>query len=281
LKPIDTARLAETVRSILKAHKITVALLASEVVGINENSLSRMLCKLRLWSNNSEYKKFLWQKMYQWSHSVEAIQSLGKKGSQYKKKRFANCEKLPDVPPNLELNTAQVAQSVKEILTKKCIPLNLFGKQVVSLGRAEIGVIFRKPTPWTECNELKRKLYFRMQQWSQSAEEIQFLESTRDSKWNKTHFSSFKSLPDVPSDLQLDTENIYRIVDGILKRESISRGLFAKEVVYVHISNFARLFNNIAWNECTEYRKKLFLKIHQWSQSTEQIQSLKALQDLN
>ncbi len=280
-KPIDTRKLAETVKTLLKTHDLAVGTLARRVVGIESDSLTRMLINPLPWSNNDEYLQSLWQKLDKWSsQSVEAIQSLKVKlpprGHSSKAKFQDNFKLLPVVPPNTKLDTAKVAQTIKDILIKNCLTLILVSKELHLGCERDCGKLLKNPTPWYKCTEYRKKLYFRMHQWSQSADEIQSLEAIRDStNIRKFSVASYKSLPEVPSDLELDTAKIARTVKEILKKESITYDLFSKEVVLIHEKVLCEILNSpILWTKCTEYKKRVFLRMHQWSQSREEIESL-------
>ncbi len=280
-KPLDTFKLAETIRSILKTNEITLKTFASQVTGLLDNKLTVMFNQTRPWDDYTEYKKGVWYKMHEWSQSPEAIQSLKKPRPKTEREIFvANFNKLPEVPPNLKLNTAEVAQTVKEILDKKCISVKLFGKEVVSLHRNETGKLLAKPPHWNECSDYKKKLYFRIHQWSQSADEIQSLEDLNKSECpqkNVLYLSNFNKLPDVPSNFQLDTAKTARTIKDILQREHISYDLFARHICCNHPNHlFMLLTNPKPWSECTEYRKKVYYRMHVWSESSLEIISLKS-----
>ncbi len=163
---------------------------------------------------------------------------------------------LPHVPSNLKLDTAKKASTVKEILLTEYINNELFAEEVAFTDKRHLNRVLNHPITWAECTEFKKKLFCRMHLWSQSADEIRSLKKINDashtSKKVKKEISYYRSLPEVPANLQLDTAIIGRKVKEILQRESIPHDIFA-QVAHLYKSEVCTHLNHPKpWVKCTE-----------------------------
>jgi hypothetical protein len=205
VKPIDTVKLARTEKRILRAKQITLFLLAREVVGIAETSLSSMLSKPTSWVKYTDYTKSLWQKMLAWSQSTEAIRSLkslqgsNKTGKlveafkcQLSKKRGLESDDAAEEAEltiqrnscldSKTLDTAMLAKTIRDILKDHRITLALFAKEVVGANDCNLTTMLNKPIPWADKTEFKQTLWRKIHKWSQSSEAIQFLAAAQAKK---------------------------------------------------------------------------------------------------
>jgi hypothetical protein len=214
------------------------------------------------------------------THSNKAIQSLPKDKDKRAKydTYLSNLENLPDVPDGVQLNTRQVADSVKDILEKEFISKKLFAS-FLSISVNLLKKLIKSRTTWTECSEYRRKLYFKMHQWAQSHEEIRSL-AAREAQTHVTFLSNLKKLPDVPHDVVLDTKRVASTVKHILSVKKISQRKFSRKILSFHVAEFSKLIRNpTPWAECSVHQKKRFYRMHRWSQSPDEIIDLKNLRD--
>jgi hypothetical protein len=110
-----------------------------------------------------------------------------------------------------------------------------------------------------------------MRQWSESAEEIQSLVAIK--KENEIRFFeamkvNIKNMPEVPEGVEIDTQQLARKIKYILKAEKISRPLFATKVLLISKKSVGEYLNDpLPWSSCTEYNKRIYYKMYQWSRS--------------
>jgi hypothetical protein len=84
-----------------------------------------------------------------------------------------------------------------------------------------------------------------------------------------------KYLPKL-SDVPLDTASIANIIRNILLQEKIGQRLFAKEVAGITQSALSdMLLKPKLWEECTDYKKRLYQKMLNWSHNREKVLHLK------
>jgi hypothetical protein len=186
---------------------------------------------------------------------------------------------LPQVPANLKLDTAQVAHKVKAILKAEYINHNLFAKEVLLTSQNELARMVYNPTAWSECSTTKKAFYYKMHEWCQSPDKIQSLVDLDRSQLKKRSLNlvNLGSLPEVPSDLELDTRQVADTVRAVMKAERITTISLAKHVASIDTTTFSKiLYRTIPWSECTVLKKKQYLRIHQWSQSPDEIKATKA-----
>ncbi len=275
---LNTASVTRTIKGILKAKCITKTLFAKQVLSIDRSLFRYFLNQPTPWVKCSEHKKKMYLKMHEWSQSSDAIQLLATQTDSKRKRRtFYYSKDLFEVPPEVELDTATVVRTLDEILESESITRGVFAKHVVGLDASRFGKLLNHPTPWSECFEYKKGIYFKIHEWSQSSDAIRSLAALSRSQAKTSRLSQTKNLPKVPSTIELDTAKVASTLKEILLAESITRKVFAEKVVNMEASHFLNLLNYpTPWTKCTGYKKKLYFKFHEWSQSTDEIQSLKA-----
>jgi hypothetical protein len=82
---------------------------------------------------------------------------------------------LPRLSADTQLDTVQVANTVKSLLVDTGVGQRLFARQILGVAQSVLSDMFLKPKPWTECTSYKKRLYQRMHEWSQSKEEMEQL----------------------------------------------------------------------------------------------------------
>jgi hypothetical protein len=285
--PLDTVQVSQTLRSILKSRNISLYQFEKHVLegsgSCDEPDINWQKSTLRMprpWDKLIAYKKKLFAKVHDWCSSNESIRSLeALVQSEKRKKKQCNNSKnlLPNVSAHPDLDTGRIVCTIQVILKAKDIPVSVFAKQVFGLDPRKILRMIRAPKPWAKCNEYQKKLYLKMHQWSQSSDAIRSLAALKESQAKMSHLSYIKSLPKVHPSVKLDTAKISSTLDHILQSESIMRHYFADKVLKLNQSYLSTLLNRpVPWAECTKYKKKLFHRIHEWCQSSDEIKALKA-----
>ncbi len=278
---LDTVQVSTRIRDILKSRNISVELFGRKVIeSPNGVWRQRLLDNPKPWSELTAFTKRVFVKMNNWSNCEESIRSLEALAKvKVKREPFSYSKSLPEVKSNVKLNTEVVAQKLSGVLKSKSIDFKFFLKHVVKINYCHFIQLLKKPVPWSQCTQHLKKVYFRMNQWSDSTNEIRSLAELNESEGKFSRLSSTKNLPEVPFDLKLDTVKVARALDGILQDECITRKFFSTHVVKTETTYFAKLLNHpIAWSECNGHKKKLYLRAHEWCQSSDEIRSLKELQ---
>jgi hypothetical protein len=75
-KSLDTAKLAQTLRNILKKHKISQCLFAREILEIDQCFMGRLINHPIPWNECPGFKQRLYRKIKHWCRSIDAIRSL-------------------------------------------------------------------------------------------------------------------------------------------------------------------------------------------------------------
>jgi hypothetical protein len=107
------------------------------------------------------------------------------------------------------------------------------------------------------------------------------LEDILNKKCNAS-YSSQVALPksrwlplEVASSIQLDTAQIAREIKHILHKTSITYDKFAREVANINRVELTMLiFKPKPWTECNESRKRVYIKMHKWSQLADEMRSM-------
>jgi hypothetical protein len=225
-----------------------------------------MLNNPKPWNECTEHRKRLYQKMFVWfktkddgMKSLKAMDDL--EGTSNEK---ADNDNLPDLP-EIPLDSAQVGQKILKIVRSRNIPLSLFGLKVLQTKeKSWPDRLLKTPKPWDKLSAYKKRLFVKLDNWCNCEEAIGYLQALSESQNKKRNSSQFTKLPNVPSDLELKTEKV----------AGTSYGALAKQVVSMHTSDFGKLLRN-PWSKCTEYQKKLWIKMDQWSQSADEMRSVK------
>jgi hypothetical protein len=215
-----------------------------------------------------EHRRQQWSLMHSWSQSPEAIRSL-QALAHSQGTRCAQIKSLPVCPPDIELDTRQIANTVKNIMKAKCISYIKLARKVAYISIDRVKSLLRDPTPWHECLQYKKQIFLSMHRWSQSSEAVNALACTRSSHPRRQVYeSNFRKLPEVPAGVELDTAHQVQSLVSVLRTKNISKYAFARQVLSMSSSkSIQRLFKNpIQWSRCNEYQKKLHLRIHQWLQ---------------
>jgi hypothetical protein len=274
---LDTDQLAKRVNQILRAESIAIGLIAQKMLAVDANILKRLLKNPIAWSHCSEFRKRVYLKVNEWSQSIEEIRRAKEL---CEGRNFSNFQSLPELPAHSVLDTAEVAGKVRRILAAENILHEAFAKHVLSINVVSLGNLLRNPTVWTECADYRKKLYFRMHEWSQSSKDIRSLKVLVESErteLERLQLAIFKSLPDVPARLELNTAEVVSTLDQVLQSACLTRRDFGRKVLAMSTTEIYRLMNHpISWSKCTLLRKKQYLKMHLWSQSIGEIQSLKS-----
>jgi hypothetical protein len=191
------------------------------------------------------------------------------------KREWKYSKYLPECDADVELDTSEVARKLKETLKAKNISQSLFAKQVTHMNETRLINLTCKPIKWSVCDDYKKRVYLKMRQWCESAEEIQSLvaiKKEKDIRASQAQRSSIHNLAEVPEGVELDTQQLVRKIKYILKAEQISFVLFATKILSVNkkrIHDFLK--DPLPWSSCTEYKKRVYYRMHQWARSPAEI----------
>jgi hypothetical protein len=177
------------------------------------------------------------------------------------------------------LDTFQLTRILLTILDKHNLSQSLFAKQVLKIDLSQVNRLINYPKQWTECSDAQRMLYYKIHDWCESTEAIQaLLAFTKTNQWKRNQVSNLNNLPQVPDHLQLDTKKVAQVLKKVLASNCITNRSFADRVVSINPTKLSCMLNEPKpWPECTEYKKKLYLRIHQWCNSPKEIKSFKTL----
>jgi hypothetical protein len=76
----------------------------------------------------------------------------------------------------------------------------------------------------------------------------------------------------------IDTIKLAHLIKNMLADAKISQTVFAKEVAGIYQCDLSRYLSKPKpWAKCTEFQKRVFYKMHNWSQSPESVESLTTL----
>ncbi len=80
----------------------------------------------------------------------------------------------------------------------------------------------------------------------------------------------------------LDTEQIAHKVKELLVEHRIGQRLYAKVFLGITQARLSELLlKPKPWANCTEYRKTIYRRMHEWSESDESIAAMRALNPMN
>jgi hypothetical protein len=277
---VCTRVFVNNLKLILLTNGISERLFVEKVLKIDAKNSWGIFKQPKSWRKCSEKEKQQWLRMYEWSQSAQAIQSLHEFGYFNKENNckfsvFKNQFSVSDL--SIELDTALITRRVNEILKRECISFIVFASEVAKKSDTQLAKFLRNPIPWSECTAARKIFYSKLHKWLESTEAIQStIEANKSKSRRRAFVSNFKNLPDVSSDLELDTRKVAKRVKEILLTEGISQKLFARSVLSLRSNHYDSLLNGPRpWSECSEYKKKVFFRMHLWSQSPQEIMTLK------
>jgi hypothetical protein len=86
------------------------------------------------------------------------------------------------------LNTSDIAQRVRDLLSLHNIGQRIFAKYVLGLSQGTVSELLSKPKHWDKLTEKGRESYRKMHTWSQSDESINALKAISPRKGNKDNY---------------------------------------------------------------------------------------------
>jgi hypothetical protein len=126
---------------------------------------------------------------------------------------------------------------------------------VLSMQTCQLNAILRNPIPWAKCTEHRKSIFLKIHEWSQSSDAIESLVELSKSKGLSNFLSKSRNLPKISPHLELDTKKVAGKVNAVLEAESITRAVFAKQVVKMDQRNMSRLLNHpTPWDKCSKYK---------------------------
>jgi hypothetical protein len=86
------------------------------------------------------------------------------------------------------LNTSDIAQRVRDLLSLHNIGQRIFAKYVLGLSQGTVSELLSKPKHWDKLTEKGRESYRKMHTWSQSDDSINALKAISPRKGNKDNY---------------------------------------------------------------------------------------------
>jgi hypothetical protein len=86
------------------------------------------------------------------------------------------------------LNTADIAQKVRDLLSMHNIGQRIFAKYILGLSQGTVSELLSKPKHWDKLTEKGRESYRKMHSWSCSDENINSLKAISPRKGNKDNY---------------------------------------------------------------------------------------------
>ncbi|CAD5120722.1 DgyrCDS9286 [Dimorphilus gyrociliatus] len=96
-------------------------------------------------------------------------------------------------PPNDALDTADVAQKIREILSTHNIGQRLFAKHVLGLSQGTVSELLSKPKHWDKLTEKGRESYRKMHAWAASEKNVVELKAISPKKGSSPMMSNYRS----------------------------------------------------------------------------------------
>jgi hypothetical protein len=258
IAPIDTFKLSESIRNLLKNAKISQETFATEILGIHFNSLSYQLFHPKPWEQCNDVWKQHYRKMFEWSRLP------------------GSCDELKELisKNDNKIDTIKLTSEIKQLLKDSNIFYRVFAKEVLRISNGAICHMLRTPKEWTQCpNEWKRR-YQKMHEWIKSpAESIILLK-----KMSRNHENVHDK-----HDANIDTVKLVYEIRKILRKEKIPHKHFAKCVLGISRTSFSRiLFSPATYTQCRSHTKEVYRKMLEWIKSPdESIDALRASLDVD
>lgn len=86
------------------------------------------------------------------------------------------------------LNTSDIAQRVRDLLSLHNIGQRIFAKYILGLSQGTVSELLSKPKHWDKLTEKGRESYRKMHTWSQSDDSINALKAISPRKGNKDNY---------------------------------------------------------------------------------------------
>jgi hypothetical protein len=251
---IDTFKLANLIKNILRDNQIQLKTFATEVLSISPNMLYSTLNKPFPWNQCKGPTKLLFQKMYEWSQLPDKSTKPFKTSTDNNKDNVNNID-------TVKLINA-VLQTLKDANIYKCV----FAKEILGISRENFKSLVLKAKPWAQTRHNTKKVLCKMHEWSTSPNEsIPLLQALSGSVDNVN---------------QIDTIKLAKEITNKLEEENILKTVFLKEVSgYENSSTMKKLHRPKPWVDCKVQTKREFQKMYDWwtLASEESFKSLKTL----
>jgi hypothetical protein len=247
--PIDTAKLARTVRNILKDANIPQPLFANEVLGGDLNTLRNLFRYSKPWATTTSFNKRFYLRMNEWARSPEeSIKVLqSKRDNEYK----------PVVRKDLSMisiDTQELVKTIKSTLKETHISPEAFATKVLGISLTSLEKQLNRPKPWTRCSIKWKNKYIKMYEWAKLPGSLEELNELMDSKYN-----------------DIDTIKLSSEITQILKNNKITQLAFGKEVLGLSFGTVKNmLLRPKKWSQSPYEWKRRYRKMHEWIKSPEE-----------
>jgi hypothetical protein len=246
---IDTFKLTDEIRKMLKEAKIMRRVFAKEVLGISCLALNSMINEPQEWSQCSDERKRRYQKMNEWIKSpATSIISL---------KKLSAKKHKDDVDHYENIDTFKLANEIKNKLNEENIPYCQFAKNVLGIQTIHFYRMLSRPMPYSLCRSHTKELYRKMHDWSQTPEES--IESIK-MLTNKIKVMANK----FEGEVELDIPDLVERVKKLLARKRISKNKISV-ILDMYDGSLKNLLEHpMPWNSLNKVRKNYYTKIHAW-----------------
>lgn len=126
------------------------------------------------------------------------------------------------------LNTSDIAQRVRDLLSSNNIGQHIFAKVVLNLSQGTVSELLSKPKHWDKLTEKGRDSYRKMHQWSLNDEMIAQLKSFSPRKINKECFGAH-AINSANQDSASTEEKIAQILSEAQKQMQMNECKYKKE----------------------------------------------------
>jgi hypothetical protein len=160
------------------------------------------------------------------------------------------------------------------VLSSHKISKHLFITKV--LGYTNCSKDFRRilndPLPWSRYTKHRQQQWLTIHEWCQSRAEIASLVATNETVDRPGKFAlNFKNVTSVPDDFELDTAKVARAVLDLAEAGKITFAALRSQVLSIDESSLRQMLRQpVPWSECTDYKKKIYYRMSQLSQSSDE-----------
>jgi hypothetical protein len=167
-EPLDTENVSRAFQHILTSKQISLSAVAKKLEFLSPSSLWYLLNRAKPWEECTDRAKCVYEQLNEWSQSEDEIRSLQIScGSKYLgRKRFLHSEsESSDETDAMQLETASVAQKVRQVLRKHKITISKFVENFLNISQGSLSEFLNHPPAWEDCIQSRKRMYRRMHEW--------------------------------------------------------------------------------------------------------------------
>ena len=127
------------------------------------------------------------------------------------------------------INTADIAQKVRDLLSVHNIGQRVFAKYILGLSQGTVSELLSKPKHWEKLTEKGRESYRKMYSWSCSEQSINKLKAISPRKGNKDNYFYHQNTSSSSSSTQINsTNNSSNLLTSNVKEDSATEERIAQ-----------------------------------------------------